>query len=148
MVDADRAEARIQRLEEKIEQLEAVREQGEDAYLADPKMRAMTERWLQIAIQICIDLGTQIGMEQSAPAPSSYSDVFKILGQNGVLPEELAARLGEAARQRNLLVHLYMEVDDRAVFASLAWLDNLRQFAAITEEMLTADDPGEPDPAG
>jgi uncharacterized protein YutE (UPF0331/DUF86 family) len=48
--------------------------------------------------------------------------VFKILGQNGVLPEELVARLGEVARQRNLLVHLYMEVDDRAI-SLFCWVD-------------------------
>jgi uncharacterized protein YutE (UPF0331/DUF86 family) len=71
LVDADRAEARIGRLEELIERLEGVRERGEDTYLGDPELRAMTERWLEIALQICIDLGTQIVMEQSAPAPSS-----------------------------------------------------------------------------
>jgi uncharacterized protein YutE (UPF0331/DUF86 family) len=133
LVDADRAEARIERLEELIERLEGVRKKGEDAYLGDAELRAMTERWLEIAIQVCIDLGTQVVMEQSAPAPSNYADIFKILGQKGLLSEELAGRLGNAARQRNLLVHLYMEVDDRAVFASLAFLDDLRQFAVFAQ---------------
>lgn len=133
MVDADRAEARIERLEELIERLERVRKKGEDAYLGDAELRAMTERWLEIAIQVCIDLGTQVVMEQSAPAPSNYADIFKILGQKGLLSEELAGRLGNAARQHNLLVHLYMEVDDRAVFASLAFLDDLRQFAVFAQ---------------
>lgn len=133
MVDADRAEARLERLEELIERLEGVRKKGEDAYLGDAELRAMTERWLEIAIQVCIDLGTQVVMEQSAPAPSNYADIFKALGQKGLLSEELATRLGNAARQRNLLVHLYMEVDDRAVFASLAFLDDLRQFAAFAQ---------------
>lgn len=136
MVDADRAEARLERLEELIERLEGVRKKGEDAYLGDAELRAMTERWLEIAIQVCIDLGTQVVMEQSAPAPSNYADIFKTLGQKGLLSEELAGRLGDAARQRNLLVHLYMEVDDRAVFASLAFLDDLRQFAAFAEGRL------------
>jgi len=96
----------------------------------------MTERWLEVAIQICIDLGTQVVMEQSAPAPSSYADIFTILGQKGLLAEDVAGRLGDAARQRNLLVHLYMEVDDKAVFASLAFLDDLREFAAFAEGQL------------
>lgn len=136
MVDADRVEARLGRLEELIERLDGVRKKGEDAYLGDAELRAMTERWLEIAIQICIDLGTQIVMEQSAPAPSNYADIFKILGQKGPLPEALAERLAAAARQRNLLVHLYMEVDDRAVFASLAFLDDLRQFAAFAQSQI------------
>lgn len=135
MVDAERAEARIERLEETIERLEEVRAQGEDAYLADPRLQAMAERWLQVAIQACIDLGTQLVSEESAPPPSNYADVFRILGERDVLPAELAHRLGDAARQRNLLVHLYMEVDNRAVFASLAYLDDLRQFAAIVAKL-------------
>lgn len=136
MVDADRAEARIQRLEEIIERLAEVRAGGADAYLADPKLRAAAEHWLQTAIQICIDLGTQVVMEISAPAPSNYADIFTTLGQKGVVPDELATRMAAAARQRNLIVHLYMEVDDRAVFASLAYLDDLREFAAIAKQQL------------
>jgi uncharacterized protein YutE (UPF0331/DUF86 family) len=89
LVDADRAEARIARLEELIE-----------------------------------------------PPPSNYADIFRILGRNVLLEEDLASRLGSAAQQRNLLVHLYMEVDDRAVFASLAFLDDLRQFAVFAQSQL------------
>lgn len=133
MVDADRAEARIARLEELIERLEGVHKRGVETYLADDELRAMTERWLEVALQICIDLGTQIAIEQSAPAPSSYADIFIILGQKGGLPEDLANRLARAARQRNLLVHLYLDVDDQAVFASLAHLDDLRRFAAFAQ---------------
>jgi uncharacterized protein YutE (UPF0331/DUF86 family) len=143
MVDAERAEARIERLEEFLERLETVRARGEAAYLADPEQQAMTERWLQLAVQVCIDLGAQIASERSAPPPSDYADVFTVLRAAKVLPDELAQRLGEAARQRNLLVHLYMEIDSRAVFASLDRLDDLRQFAAIVEELLA--DPDDPD---
>lgn len=135
MVDANRVEARIQRLEELIERLDEVRQAGEDAYLADNQQRAATERWLQVAVQICIDLGTQLVTEQSARPPSDYAEVFKILGEKGVIPSDLAQRLGDAAKQRNLIAHLYMEVDDRSVFASLAHLDDLREFAASLERV-------------
>jgi Protein of unknown function DUF86 len=76
LVDANRVEARIQRLEGLIERLDEVRRAGEDAYLADEQQRAATERWLQVAVQICIDLGTQLVTEQSArphPTMPTYS---------------------------------------------------------------------------
>lgn len=145
MVDVSRVEARIQRLEDLIERLDGVRQAGEDAYLASAEQRAATERWLQVAIQICIDLGTQIVAEQSARPPSDYADIFKILGEKGVIADDLALRLGNAARQRNLMVHLYMEIDDRAVFASLAYLDDLREFATTAERLAGGEDAGEPD---
>jgi uncharacterized protein YutE (UPF0331/DUF86 family) len=143
LVDVDRVETRIQRLEELIERLEKVRQAGEDAYLADDQKRAATERWLQVAIQICIDLATQVVTEQSARPPTDYADVFKILGEKDFIPTDLALRLGDSARQRNLIVHLYMEVDDRAVFASLAFLDDLREFATAVERLAeSTSEPG------
>lgn len=144
MVDVERIEARLERLEEMLERLDEVRGAGEEAYLADPRQRLATERLLQLSIQICIDLGAQVVSEQSAPPPSSYSDVFEILGKKGVLPTDVAERLGSAARQRNLLVHLYMEVDDKAVFASLAYLDDLREFAQTVERLAASDGPPGP----
>ncbi len=128
----------MQRLEEIVERLDEVWREGEDAYLADSRQRAATERWLQLAIQICIDLGTQIVTEQSARPPSDYAEVFTILGEKRVIAPELGLRLGNAARQRNLIVHLYMEIDDRAVFASLAHLDDLREFAATVDRLASS----------
>jgi uncharacterized protein YutE (UPF0331/DUF86 family) len=84
-------------------------------------------------------LAAQVVSEQSAPPPSSYSDVFKILGDKGVISAEIAERLGNAARQRNLLVHLYMEIDDKAAFAALTFLDDLREFATIVGGLAESD---------
>lgn len=146
MVDANRVEARIQRLEELLERLDEVRQAGEDAYLANQQQRAATERWLQVAVQICIDLGTQLVSEQSARPPSDYAEVFTILGEKGILASDLAQRLGDAAKQRNLIVHLYMEIDDRSVFASLAHLDDLREFATSVERLSESEGNSTTDP--
>jgi uncharacterized protein YutE (UPF0331/DUF86 family) len=140
LVDVEQVEDRLERLEALLEELDGVRSAGEEAYLADAKQRLATERLLQLSIQICIDLAAQVVSEQSAAPPSSYSDVFKILGDTGVISADLAKRLGDAARQRNLLVHLYMEIDDKAVFASLAFLDDLREFAKVVEGLAKPDD--------
>lgn len=136
MVDADRAYLRVERLLGLIAQLEDVREQGESAYFSDEKLRLMTERCLELAAQICIDLGLQALAEQSAPTPENYADVFKTLGREGLIEKDLADRLAEAAKQRNVLVHLYLDVDDKKVFNSLSHLDDLRQFARFVEEQL------------
>jgi uncharacterized protein YutE (UPF0331/DUF86 family) len=136
LVDADRAYLRVERLLGLIAQLEDVREQGESAYFADEKLRLMTERCLELAAQICIDLGLQALAEQSAPTPENYADVFKTLGREGLIEKGLADRLAEAAKQRNVLVHLYLDIDDKKVFRSLSHLDDLRQFATFVEEQL------------
>lgn len=136
MVDAERAYLRLERLRSLIAQLEDVREEGESAYLTDEKLRLMTERCLELAAQICIDLGLQTLAEQAAPTPENYADVFKTLGREGLIDEGLATRLANAAKQRNVLVHLYLEIDDKKVFDSLSHLDDLRQFAVFVESQL------------
>jgi uncharacterized protein YutE (UPF0331/DUF86 family) len=37
-------------------------------------------------------------------------------------------------------VHLYLEIDDRAVFASLAHLDDLREFGSTIERLAHSED--------
>jgi uncharacterized protein YutE (UPF0331/DUF86 family) len=68
--------------------------------------------------------------------------VFEILGERGVIPSDLVRRLAGAARQHDLIMHnmhKYMEIDDRAVFTSLAHLDDLREFAASAERLADSD---------
>lgn len=139
LVDAALVEARVQKLEELVERLDEVRKAGEAAYLADEQLRAATERWLQGAIRICIDLGTQLITERTARPPSNNPEVFEILGERGVIPSDLVHRLAGAARQHDLIMHEYMEIDDRSVFASLAHLDDLREFAASAERLADSD---------
>jgi uncharacterized protein YutE (UPF0331/DUF86 family) len=136
LVDDDRASLRLRRLERLVENLDEIRAKGEAAYLSDEGLRAMAERWLELAVQICIDLGTQVLAERSGPTPSDYADVFKTLGREGLIETSLAERLAEAAKQRNLLVHVYLEIDDRRVFESLSHLEDLRRFASFVEEQL------------
>jgi uncharacterized protein YutE (UPF0331/DUF86 family) len=131
LVDRERVAARLDRLRDLLERLEGVKSAGEETYLASFDTRAMTERCLELSIQICIDVGTQVLMEGKERAPESYAEVFTALAHEGVLPDDLGERLAEAAKQRNFLVHAYMDIDDRKVFASLGSIDDLRQFAAV-----------------
>jgi uncharacterized protein YutE (UPF0331/DUF86 family) len=133
LVDGERLGARLDRLEHLIERLEEVRAEGLESYLEDEDLRAKAERWLQLAIQICIDVGAQFLSEVSARPPSDYAGVFTALAGAGVLGRDHAERLADAAGQRNLLVHAYLEIDDRAIFASLSRLDDLRSFARVAQ---------------
>ena len=139
MVDGERQLARLAELERLVEQLERVRTGGEATYLADEDLRRMSERRLELAIQICIDIGAHLVSELSTPPPSDYAAIFKSLADAGHLEGHLAGRLSDAARLRNLLIHLYLEIDDRRVFASLERLEDLRAFAAVVARLADPD---------
>ncbi|MBA3306866.1 MAG: DUF86 domain-containing protein [Thermoleophilaceae bacterium] len=89
MVDVERIGSRLDRLEHLIELLDEVRAGGVEAYVRDERLRAMTERWLQLAIQTCIDLGAQLVSELSVEPPADYAGVFRSLAHGGYLEPDL-----------------------------------------------------------
>ena len=94
---------------------------------------------MQLAQQACIDVGAHILSEINAGTPHDYAGIFVALAGAGYLDGELASRLATAAKQRSLLVHAYLEIDDRKVFESLGHLDDLRGFAAAMQRAVEAD---------
>jgi uncharacterized protein YutE (UPF0331/DUF86 family) len=46
-------------------------------------------------------------------APCDYADCFRILGEIGIFDEEFVEKLEKMAKFRNLLVHLYWQVDNK-----------------------------------
>jgi uncharacterized protein YutE (UPF0331/DUF86 family) len=131
LVDAESVNARLQRLEQLLSVLEEVREQGRERLLGDLRVQLQTEHALQIAIQICIDVGIHIAGERALRPPEDYRGVFASLAEAGILERELARRLGDAAGLRNLLVHEYTTLDHGKLWKALDNLDDLRDFAAV-----------------
>jgi uncharacterized protein YutE (UPF0331/DUF86 family) len=130
MVDPESVGARLRRMEQLLSVLEEIREQGRAPLLDDVRVQLQTEHALQIAIQICIDVGIHIAGERALRPPEDYRGVFASLAEAGVLEKDLAARLGDAAGLRNLLVHEYAAVDHSKLWDALDDLDDLRAFAA------------------
>jgi uncharacterized protein YutE (UPF0331/DUF86 family) len=136
LVDPERVRERLSRLEPLLALLEEVRAGGEQAYLSGPKTMLATQHALQLAVQICIDVGAHLIAELGLPPADDYQGVFTSLRKAGVVDAELASRLRSAAGMRNLLVHLYAEVDDGKVWEALARLDDLRDFAVAVNRAL------------
>lgn len=135
MVDAESVAARIDRLTPLLEELEAIRSAGKDAYAAELRSRLAAEHAVQLAVQICIDIGAHLIAELGLETPSDYRGVFSSLGPAG-LDAGLVDRLADAAGMRNILVHGYLEVDDEIVWAALDRLDDLRDFAAFAQAQI------------
>lgn len=145
MVDAESIAARLDRLTPLLEELDEIRASGHDAYKAEFRSRLAADHAIQLAIQICIDIGAHLIAELGLETPSEYRGVFENLRKAGLDPQ-LAERLADAAGMRNVLVHDYLEVDDEAVWDALGRLDELRRFAAFAQQQLVASsDPGPKD---
>lgn len=130
MVDPEGISRRLQRLDDLVEELERIRVDGRDAYQADLKTRLAADHAIQVSVQVCLDVGAHLVAELGLHAPDDYRGVFDSLRSAGLEPG-LADRLEDAAGMRNVLVHGYLEVDEKIVWEALERLDDLRQFAAF-----------------
>jgi uncharacterized protein YutE (UPF0331/DUF86 family)/predicted nucleotidyltransferase len=66
-------------------------------------------------IESCIGIANHIISMKAFRRAEKYSDMFRVLREEGVLGERLTQRLEDMARFRNLLVHRYGEIDDERV---------------------------------
>jgi len=92
----------------------------------------------QVAIQAALDIGSLLLSDMSVEIPRAYRDIFPKLAKVGVLPVEFARKLEGMAKFRNVLVHMYLEVDPEKVYHSLQHdLGDLDQFVQYVGEYLT-----------
>lgn len=61
--------------------------------------------------------------------PQTYADCFRILQTQKVISNQLAQKLINMAKFRNLLVHLYWDVNDKKIYEILqSELDDFNEF--------------------
>jgi uncharacterized protein YutE (UPF0331/DUF86 family) len=88
----------------------------EAEFLADYRNTESAKYLLIVATEAAIDLCNHIVARQGGRAPQDYADCFAILADLEVIKPDLAKRLKQMARFRNLLVHLYWRVDNQRVY--------------------------------
>lgn len=111
---------------------------GRDRYIVDDGLQHQAERALQVAIQVCLDIGAHLVAALALKAPDDYRGVFDRLAVDAGLDRALAERLKDAVGQRNLLVHAYVDVDPELMWMKLAEVDDLRAFAHWASERARA----------
>lgn len=71
---------------------------------------------LQLAIQICLDIGNHIIADESWEIPNSLGDIFFILYRHKVISSKMAETLSSMAGFRNLLIHEYEQISIEKVY--------------------------------
>lgn len=139
MVDSAAIEQRLELIEEELAVLDRARRGGRERYLRDRSLQRETERALQLSIQACIDIGSQIVAAGGLGVPNDYADVFELLERGAALDGGLAGAMRDATRQRNLLVHVYLAIDPARIFEKLEEAEALRAFAGWAMEQATRE---------
>jgi len=130
----DRIKEHLKRLHRYLLMLGDLRNTPLDGFKGDSVTQAASERYLQMAIESCLNMGNRIlalaQMEKPVATPETYADIFKELDRLGVWEDHaLTERLIQMARFRNRLVHIYWDIDEETVYRILhESLSDLEQF--------------------
>jgi uncharacterized protein YutE (UPF0331/DUF86 family) len=140
LVDREVFDLRLAKLEALLRDLRSLARHERAAFLADRGVQAQAERWLQLAAECALDLAHHLIADRGWKTPSSYREAFEILRAEGVLDAELAQQMQGWAGLRNVLAHLYLEVDHARLYQILhGELDPLERYASALVRALRAE---------
>jgi len=133
-VDPIRIRDLLGNMNDALRRLRQLGDLSEEAFLADYRNTESAKYLLIVAMESAIDACNHIVARKGGRAPQDYADCFTILSELKVVDPHLASRLRQMARFRNLIVHLYWQVDNRRVYSLIR--ENLVDLDLFREQVL------------
>ncbi|SHF86258.1 Uncharacterized conserved protein YutE, UPF0331/DUF86 family [Caldanaerobius fijiensis DSM 17918] len=125
-------------LDEYLIILDDISKYNKEMFLKDKIVYGAAERYLQLAIETCINVGNRVislnQFDKQIDIPNTYADVFNILAKMDIIPQDFANNLVGMAKFRNKLVHNYWEIDRNKVFDIIS--NNLIDIKRFRDYML------------
>lgn len=110
---------KLERLKEYVKILNSYRGHSVQEIKRDPTLKGAIERYLEVSLECCIDIGEMIISAKNLRKPETYKEVIEILGEESILSKEFALKFAEAIKFRNILVHMYTEIDVEKLYEIL-----------------------------
>lgn len=101
---------RISFVEIELADMEENRDLDYDTYQRDRFKRRNVERIAENIANAVIDIGKILLAGEKVDLPGTYREVFARLSELSVLTEDLAEKIGELSRTRNILAHQYLDL--------------------------------------
>lgn len=138
MVNQGVLAARLERLREYLGVLSSIVGYDVNRFVQDPFIHGTAERNLHLAIECLLDIGNHVISDRGLPKPESYADIFRILGERGLIPLEILKEMEGMAAFRNVLVHDYLRLDRVRVYQILREkLESMKKLGEIFGEMIS-----------
>jgi uncharacterized protein YutE (UPF0331/DUF86 family) len=118
-------------MEEALRKLRNLSKLSKDNFLAHYEKIDTAKYNFIVAIEAVIDICNRIISQRRLGLPQDYSDVIKLMGQQGVVEGDLVGRLVEMVKFRNMLVHIYWKIENDRLYLYLE--ENLADFEAFKE---------------
>jgi len=126
--------AKLERLDEYLKYLSEIRKIKKENFLTDYHVYGLAERYIQLSIEIMIDVGKLIIVSEKFRKPEDNPGILIIMCENQIISEKMLQDLAGIVNFRNILVHDYEKIDREIVYKKLR--NNLNNFVDFKKAIL------------
>jgi len=116
MIDKILTEKKLRRIEGLLRELKSVHIDSFDEFGANIVTKRFVERNIELAVEQMVDVCKHFVSRLDLREPETYAECFERLAQAGIVPDEVVQTFQSMARFRNMLIHIYDDVDDRVTY--------------------------------
>lgn len=102
-----------------LDKLKPVTEHSFDEYISDFYLKTSAERLIQLILECASNINSHVVIEQGERPPEDYTSSFIRAAEVGLITHELAEKLKGSGGMRNIIVHEYMDIDDKKIHGIL-----------------------------
>jgi len=108
---------RISEINTSLERLEKIGDNELNNFLENHDSQDIASYRLLIVIESCISICQHLTAKLLKKSPESYANCFEMLADHEIISKDLSLKLQNMARFRNMLVHIYWNIDYKQVYA-------------------------------
>ncbi|MDL5157649.1 type VII toxin-antitoxin system HepT family RNase toxin [Actinomycetospora termitidis] len=135
-------EPKLRRIEELLAVLEGFLPLDGGVLRTDLRTALAVERALSLVVELAVSVNGHVVVALTGRAPETYAASFERAEELGVFGPELSRALVPSAKMRNILVHMYLEVDHDIVAAAVPLaVEQYRDYVRQVARWFVAHDP-------
>jgi len=126
--------SKLQKLDEYVKYLKEMQKVNKNQFVEDYHFFGLAERYLQLSIEILLDVGKLLIVIGGLKRPEENQEIFYTLRDEKIISEKLTNNLVGIANFRNILVHDYEKIDREIVYEKLQ--NNIDDFEHFKKEVI------------
>jgi uncharacterized protein YutE (UPF0331/DUF86 family) len=137
MINQDLVRRKLARLNMYLDKLKPISEFTFKEYISDFYNKTSAERLIQLIVERASDINSHVVLESGQRPPEDYTSSFVRAADAGLITRELADKLKGSGGMRNIIVHEYMDIDDRKIYGILPKaISDFREYIRQSDDFL------------
>ncbi len=121
--------------DEAMTELDSLKKEPKEKVISSRDRYVLEQLFYRIAM-ISIDICFHLAASLKGRIPDTYKGCFQILAEEGIINIEMKNRLVELAGLRNLIAHVYWNIDYGRLYDFLDDLEQLKEFRAVIIDLV------------